>query len=64
MEDLIIPVPYGDFVDGQKALADLDSIRAILIKSHGYCSDSILAILGLEINKSGIGVEKVNVRAD
>lgn len=45
-------VPYGDFVDGVQAQADLDSIRAIVIHGGGYCSDDIKAILGLEVDNS------------
>ena len=45
-------VPYGDFVDGVQAQADLDSIRAILTHGGGYCSDDIKAILGLEVDNS------------
>lgn len=45
-------VPYGDFVDGVQAQADLDSIRAILTHGAGFCSDDIKAILGLEVDNS------------
>ena len=36
MEEKMIYVPYGDFVDGVMARADLDSIRAIITKGTGY----------------------------
>ena len=49
MENLMITVPYGDFVDGQKAIADLESIRAILSNGIAYCSESILSVLGLPV---------------
>lgn len=48
MEEKMITVPYGDFVDGMQALADLDSIRAIITKGGGYCSNDVMAVLGLE----------------
>lgn len=51
MEGRLIDVPYGDFVDGIKALADLDDIRAIVSNGGGYCSDAIMAILGLPVDK-------------
>ena len=45
----MIYVPYGDFVDGVKAIADLDSIRAIITEGGEYCSKTIKALLGLPI---------------
>lgn len=51
MEEKMITVPYGDFVDGMQALADLDSVRAIITKGDGYCSSSVMAVLGLEEKK-------------
>lgn len=47
MEERTVVVPYGDFVDGIQAMADLDSIRALITTEAAYASDSILAILGL-----------------
>ena len=49
MEEIMISVPYGDFVDAVQACADLDSIRAMITEKQAYCSDSIMAILGLPI---------------
>lgn len=51
MEGRLIDVPYGDFIGGIKALADLDNIRAIVSSGGGYCSDAIMAILGLPVDK-------------
>lgn len=51
MEEKMIYVPYGDFVDGVTARADLDSIRAIIKEGRGYCSDDVMAILGLPVEK-------------
>ena len=48
MEECTVVVPYGDFVDGIQAMADLDSIRALINTGAGYASESILAILGLD----------------
>lgn len=48
MEEKMVYVPYGDFVDGVKAMEKLDSIRAIVVKGDGYCSKDIKSILGLE----------------
>lgn len=42
-----IEVTYGDFVDGQKAMADLDNIRNIIIHGRGYADSSIKAVLGI-----------------
>lgn len=42
-----IEVPYGDFVDGQKAMADLDNIRNIIIHGGGFADSAIKAVLGL-----------------
>lgn len=47
----MIYVPYGDFVDGVTARADLDSIRAIIKEGRGYCSDDVMAVLGLSVEK-------------
>lgn len=51
MREHTIPVPYGDFVDGMQAMADLDSVRAIIENGDGYASDSILAVLGIPIKE-------------
>lgn len=51
MKEHIIPVPYGDFIDGIQAMADLDSIRAMLEKGRAYASDDILAVLGMPIKE-------------
>lgn len=47
MEEKMIYVPYGDFVNGVMARADLDSIRAVIKHGKAYCSEEIRAILGL-----------------
>lgn len=59
MEEIMISVPYGDFVDGVQACADLDSIRAMITEKQAYCSDSIMAILGLPIKENNPFPEKV-----
>jgi len=46
-EERTIEVPYGDFADGQKAMADLDNIRNILIHGGGFADSAIKAVLGL-----------------
>ena len=53
MEERTVTVNYGDFVDGMQAMADLDSIRALIKTKAGYASDSILAILGLDVSPKG-----------
>lgn len=50
-------VPYGDFVDGVQAQADLDSIRAIITHGGGYCSNDIKAILGLEVEERAVAAD-------
>ena len=50
MEERTVVVPYGDFVDGIQAMADLDSIRALITTEEAYASNSILAILGLVVS--------------
>ena len=49
MEERTVVVPYGDYVDGIKARADLNSVRRLIITKAGYASSSILAILGLAV---------------
>jgi hypothetical protein len=43
----MIEVPYGDFVDGQKAMADLDALRAIVSHSKYPDVEVIRAVLGI-----------------
>lgn len=57
MEEKMIYVPYGDFVEGVMARADLDSIRAIVAKGTGYCSEDIRAVLGLPEEKDNGGAD-------
>ncbi len=54
MENIMIPVPLNDFVDGVTAKADLDSVRALVTTGAGYCSDSIKAVLGLPVAETDI----------
>ena len=51
MEEKMIYVPYGDFVDGVMARADLDCIRAIVTRGDVYCPKNIMAVLGLPIKE-------------
>ena len=51
MEEHLIYVPYGDFIDGIQAMADLDNIRAMIEKGGAYASDDILAVLGVLIKE-------------
>lgn len=51
MEERTVVVPYGDFVDGIQAMADLDSIRVMLEKGGAYASSDILAVLGMPIKE-------------
>lgn len=50
MEEMMITVPYGDFVDGQKAMADLDTIR-IIVSKEKYCSEILCGILGVTLEE-------------
>lgn len=52
MGDNMITIPYGDFVDGVCAQADLGSIRALITSGSAYCSDEIKIILGIEVKKN------------
>lgn len=52
MDEHLILVPYGDFIDGVKAMADLDSIRAIVSAESKYYSKEIKVILGLEVSEN------------
>lgn len=51
MKDYLVTIPYEDFIDGVQAMADLDSIRAMLEKGGAYASDDILAVLGMPIKE-------------
>lgn len=52
MGNTMVTVPYGDFVDGVCAQADLDNIKAIIESGNGYCSNDIKAILGIEVKSN------------
>ena len=58
MNEKMVLVPYGDFIYGVKAIADLDSIRAMVTNGQDYCSNSIMAVLGLEVEKNAGTVGK------
>lgn len=47
MNDHIIQVPYGEFIDFVQAMADLDNIRALIKNGDDYASNGVLAILGI-----------------
>lgn len=49
MESHMIYVPISDFIDGIKAIADLDSVRALIYSDADYCSNGIKAVLGIPI---------------
>ena len=51
MDEQMIYVLYGGFVDGVMARADLDSIRALINEGDAYCSGAIMAVLGLPVKK-------------
>lgn len=55
-ENLMICIPYADFVEGVRAKEDLENIKKILSDDNGYCSDHIKSLLGLEVKR--------NARAD
>lgn len=60
MNEQMIYVPYGDFVDGVMARADLDSIRAIITEGKGFCSNDIMAVLGLPVKgENPFGAEHI-----
>lgn len=47
MDDIMVPVPINIFIDGIKAQADLDSVRALATEGGLYCPAEIMAVLGL-----------------
>lgn len=47
MNELMIKVPYVDFLQGVEANTDMESIRMLVKSGVGYCSDDIRAILGI-----------------
>lgn len=53
MDEIMAKVPYGDFIDGVMARADMNSIRALVKGGSVYCSDEIEAVLGLPVKKEG-----------
>ncbi len=51
MDEKMVYVPYGDFVDGVMAQADLELIRAMITEGGQYCSDAIRVALGIPEKK-------------
>ena len=51
MDEKLVYVPYGDFVDGVMAQADLELIRAMIAEGGQYCSDAIRVALGIPEKK-------------
>lgn len=51
MDEKMMYVPYGDFIDGINAQGDLANIRAMITNGSEYCSDAIMAVLGLPVKK-------------
>ena len=51
MNEKMVYVPYGDFVDGVMAQADLELVRAMITEGGQYCSDAVRAALGIPKEK-------------
>lgn len=58
MDEKMIYVPYGDFVDGINAMGDLANIRAMITNGKEYCSSAIMAVLGLSVKKEEVFEEE------
>lgn len=58
MDEKMIYVPYGDFVDGINAMGDLANIRAMITNGKEYCSSAIMAVLGLPVKKEEVSGEE------
>ena len=59
-EEMMITVPYDDFIVGIQALQKLIAIRRILKDKEGFVSGDIRAILGLEKEKIPTILKEVN----
>ena len=53
MDEKMVCVPYGDFVDGVMAQAALELIRAMITDGGEYCSKGVRAALGLPKEEEG-----------
>jgi hypothetical protein len=53
MGEATINVPYEDFVDYVCAYSKLSAIKQMVESGSDYCSDSIKAILGIEVKDAG-----------
>ena len=51
MGEPMVNVPYGDFVERINARGDHANIRAMITNGSEYCSDAIMAVLGLPVKK-------------
>lgn len=58
--ETMVTVPYGDFVDGMKALADLDNIRVLIESGAVVVLNDIKPILGLEVKENARANRKSN----
>lgn len=52
-KEMLVTVPYGDFLDGVKAIAALEDIRTMIKDGDEYASKTIKAVLGLEGEDAG-----------
>lgn len=57
--ELIITVPYEDFVSGVQALQTIIAIRRILKEKEGYASGDIMTILELDKKKNPVVSKEV-----
>ena len=51
-KQIMVTVPYEDFVDGICAIAELEVLRGLIESKQVYCSDEIRAVLGLKVDSN------------
>lgn len=57
--ELMITVPYDDFVSGVQALQTIIAIRRILKEKEGFASGDIMALLELDKKKNPAVLKEV-----
>lgn len=64
MDELMIKVPYVDFLQGMEAKTDMESLRMIVKSGAGYCSDDIRVILGIPKKTETTNIDGLKGDAD
>lgn len=62
--DIMVTVPYDDFILGIAAQTELSTIRTLVESGQAYCSNDIKMILGVPVKIEDSGGAKEDAGAD